>query len=534
MPERSNRFGLRQSHDSSLFKTGRPIVELRGVSRSYGDLRANDSVDLTVTRGSVHAVLGQNGAGKSTLMNILAGVIQPDSGRILINGAPKTFRGASDAFAAGIGMVHQHFQLVPTMTVTENLLLNDEPRLRGLVDRKRARQLAVAALAPLGAIDPDSPVSILSVAARQRVEIARVLRRDIDILVLDEPTAVLSPREASDLMLLVRRMADGGTTVVLISHKLDEVLTVADHVTVLRAGRVVADQEAAGLDAKALANLMVGHEVDMTRNEAVPGVAGAAVMALRGVSTSPAPGGPALTDFDLELLAGEVHGIAGVDGNGQRALVSVITGAAAPARGRVDWQGEQLRSHSVRLFIDMGVAHIPEDRHDQGLFLEEDITTNLGMRRFQSAPASRRGVLRRRVLAERARKRIEEFEIRGSLGQRSRELSGGNQQKVVLARELSSGARLVVAEQPTRGVDVASAQFIYGQLLRQRSQGTSVLVISVDLDELLALADRISVIYGGRSMGTWPRAKFDLAAIAEAMTGAGAGSTPATTAPDRP
>jgi len=504
-----------------------PIVELRKVSRSFGEVIANESVDLKVASGRVHAVLGQNGAGKSTLMNILAGVIQPDSGKILVDGVPVTFRGAGDAFEAGIGMVHQHFQLVPSMTVAENVLLNDEPRRRGLIDRRQAHEMTVAALAPLGGeIDPGTQVSALSVAARQRVEIARVLRRDVRVLVLDEPTAVLAPNEAVDLMGLVRQMADRGTAVVLISHKLDEVLQVADHLTVLRTGHVVADQAAVGLDARSLANLMVGREVDMTHNEEAPQVVGDPVMSLRSVSTSPGAGGPALHDLDLDLLTGEVHGIAGVDGNGQRELVSVITGSVAPVQGAVLWGGEEVRSHSVRQRIDLGIAHIPEDRHDQGLFLEEDITTNLVMRRFQSPPASSAGILHRRTIADRARSRIEEFEIRGSAEQRSRELSGGNQQKVVLARELSGDARLVVAEQPTRGVDVASAQFIYRQLLRQRDEGNAVMVVSVDLDELLTLADRISVIYGGRLISTWRRDDFDVPAMAEAMTGASEATDP--------
>lgn len=506
----------------------RPIVELRGVSRSFGDVTANDSVDLSVRAGTVHAVLGQNGAGKSTLMNILAGVIQPDAGQILVDGVVTTFRGAGDAFAAGIGMVHQHFQLIPSMTVAENLLLNDEPSRRGLVDRGRARDLSAQALATMGAtIDPGSLVSALSVAARQRVEIARVLRRDVRLVVLDEPTAVLAPNDAQELMLLVRGMADRGTAVVLISHKLDEVLQVADHLTVLRAGRVVADQASSGLDARTLANLMVGREVDMTHNEPARRSAGAAVMALRGVSTSPGPHGPALEGVDLDLLAGEVHGIAGVDGNGQRDLVSVITGSVAPSRGSVLWLGRTLDGHSVRQRIDLGVAHIPEDRHDQGLFLEENLTTNLVMRRFQRAPASRRGILQRATMGKLATARIEEYQIRGSAEQRSHELSGGNQQKLVLARELSADAQLVVAEQPTRGVDVASAQFIYRQLLSQRDDGKSVVVVSVDLDELLVLADTISVMYGGRVMGTWSRDDFDVPAMAGAMTGAG---TPPTAA----
>lgn len=501
---------------------GRPIVELRGVSRSYGDVTANDSVDLAVVPGRVHAVLGQNGAGKSTLMNILAGVIQPDSGRIMVDGVSTNFRDAGDAFAAGIGMVHQHFQLVPSMTVAENVLLNDEPRRRGLVDRQRANEMTAEALATLGTTtDPADLVSTLSVAARQRVEIARVLRRNVRVLVLDEPTAVLAPSEAADLMGLVRRMADSGTAVVLISHKLDEVLQVADHLTILRAGRVVADQAASGLDAHALANLMVGREVAMTRNDEAPRAVGAAVMSLSAISTTPGDSGPALHGISLELLAGEVHGIAGVDGNGQKDLVSVITGSTVPTQGTVSWLGDELASHSVRGRIDLGVAYIPEDRHSHGLFLEEDITTNLVMRQFQALPVSRAGILRRTAMKENAQRRIAEFEIKGSGDQRSRELSGGNQQKVVLARELSGDARLVVAEQPTRGVDIASAQFIYQQLLKQRDDGKSVLVVSVDLDELLTLADRISVIYGGRIMGTWRRDDFDVSALAAAMTGAG-------------
>jgi len=500
---------------------GHPIVAVRGVTRRFGNLVANDSIDLDLRAGTVHAVLGQNGAGKSTLMNILAGIIQPDDGEILVDGVPTVFRGASDAFAAGIGMVHQHFQLVASMTVAENLLLNDEPVRRGLVDRARARAMATDALAAIGAtVSPDSLVSSLSVASRQRVEIARVLRRASRVVVLDEPTAVLAPTDAKDLMRLVREMADCGTAVVLISHKLDEVLEVADRLTILRAGRVVADQPARGLNSIALANLMVGRAVEMTTNEATRRPAGVPIMCLRGVSTAPAAAGPALCEATIDLLAGQVHGIAGVDGNGQQALVGVLTGSLAPSAGSVTWQGADVHKHGVRKYIEMGVAHIPEDRHDQGLFLEEDLATNLAARRFQSSSESRWGIVNRRRMAARAAKAIAEFEIRGKAEQRARELSGGNQQKVVVARELGSQAHLVVAEQPTRGVDVASAQFIYDQLLQQRDDQRAVVVVSVDLDELLLLCDTISVMYGGRVAGTWQRGDFDTGVMAAAMTGA--------------
>lgn len=507
-----------ESANAAAFSSRPALVELRGISRSYGDLKATDDVDLAVHAGRVHAVLGQNGAGKSTLMNILAGVLQPDSGQILVQGTPTVFRGAGDAFAAGIGMVHQHFQLVPSMTVAENLLLNDEPHRRGLVDRRRANEVAVESLRSLGTdIDPDRRVSELSVGARQRIEIARVLRRNVRVLVLDEPTAVLAPVEAADLMLLVRRMADNGTAVLLISHKLDEVLSVTDHVTVLRAGRVVADQSAIGLDAKELARMMIGREVEMTSN-ALPAVGKErSVLRLDDISTDPGPFGPALQGAHLDLRAGQIHGIAGVDGNGQRELVAVMTGAAAPADGQVFWKGQIVQKVSVRQRIDLGVGHIPEDRHEQGLFLDENIGVNLVMRRLRSV--SRYGLLHRRRIRDLAQHMVANFQIRGRIERPTRELSGGNQQKVVLARELSGEAELIIAEQPTRGVDVASAQFIYSQLLRQRDAGKAVVVISVDLDELLNLADHISVIYGGRIVGSWPRASFDVQTMAERMTG---------------
>ncbi|MEH3089483.1 MAG: ABC transporter ATP-binding protein [Microbacterium arborescens] len=480
-------------------------LELRGITKRFGTLVANDHIDLVVQPGEIHALLGENGAGKSTLMNVLYGLYQADEGDILLDDVVQNFRGPGEAMAAGIGMVHQHFMLVPVFTVAENVMLGHEStKGLGVLDLAAARAHVRAVADRFGfQIDPDAVVGDLPVGVQQRVEIIKALSRDAKVLVFDEPTAVLTPQETDELMAIMRQLRDEGTSIVFITHKLREVREVADRITVIRLGKVVGEAQTTASNSE-LAALMVGRPVEMTVVKGAPqlGEGGLVVEGLRVVTPA---GIVVVDDVDLTVRSGEVVAVAGVQGNGQTEIVEAILGLAHGTTGSIRLDGEDIAGRSVRAILDRGVGFVPEDRKVDGLVSEFTVTENLILDRSSDPQFSRGGTLRRGALEEFAKERIAEYDIRTQSGETLvGTLSGGNQQKVVIAREMARPLRLLVAAQPTRGVDVGSIEFIHKRIVEARDSGVAVLVVSTELDEVVALADRIAVMYRGRIIGIVP------------------------------
>ncbi|MEV4636204.1 ABC transporter ATP-binding protein [Actinoplanes sp. NPDC049548] len=459
---------------------------------------ANDHIDLTVEPGEVHALLGENGAGKSTLMNQLYGLLQPDEGEILVDGEARTFRSPRDAIAAGIGMVHQHFMLVPVFTVAENIALGAEKTRAGFLDRRRARREVVEVSERYGLpVDPDALVENLPVGAQQRVEIIKALTRDVDLLILDEPTAVLTPQETEELLTVMRGLSDAGKSIVFITHKLKEVKAIADRITVIRRGRTVgtADPDTAEDE---LAALMVGRAVSLEVDKA-PNEPGREVLHVSGLIVDDDRGVRAVDNVDLTVRAGEVLGIAGVQGNGQTELVEAVMGLRPPRAGSIMIDNESLVGMSTKQILRSGVGYVPEDRSLDGVVKEFSVAENLVLDQYDRPPYGNAFQLNPAAVATSARERVEQFDIRTSSPDAAvGTLSGGNQQKVVVARELSRPLRLFIAAQPTRGVDVGSIEFIHSRIVHERDVGTAVLVVSSELDEVVGLADRIAVMYRGR------------------------------------
>jgi len=495
-------------------------VEMRGIVRRFPGVVANDGVDFDLRVGEVHALLGENGAGKSTLMNVLDGLYRPDAGEIIVGGQPVEFRSPRDAIAAGLGMVHQHFALVPTQTVTENVLIGlDRPRFRIDVGRYDDEVAELAARHGL-AVDPRARIWQLSVGEQQRVEILKMLYRGARILILDEPTAVLAPQETQDLFRTLRSMVADGTSVVFISHKLGEVAQIADRVTVMRRGRVTApgipisETTTAGL-----AHLMVGREVVETI-ERTPFDSGPVVLSMRDVEAESDRGLPALRGISLDVRSGEILGVAGVAGNGQSELAQVLTGLRHCSHGSVTVNGVEVGNRTPRDAISQHVAYVPEDRTGVGTAPNLSVADNLIMKSYREAPVSRRwsidtGAVRR--LANRLREKYSI--VAPSVETEARLLSGGNLQRLILAREIASEPRLMVAVQPTRGLDVGAIVTVHRLLLDQRQAGSATILISEDLDEILALADRVTVLYEGRLVGLFDAADADVAEIGMLMTG---------------
>ena len=506
-----------------------PAIEMRGIGKRFGATAANADVDFVARFGEVHALVGENGAGKSTLMSILAGLYRPDAGTLAIGGRPVRLRSPREAIGLGVGMVYQHFMLVEPFTVAENVLLGQEragPWLEtGAVERE---------LRELGeryglAVDPRAPVWTLSVGEQQRVEILRLLHRGAKILILDEPTAVLTPQEAAGLVRTLRGLAADGFCIVFISHKLDEVLAVADRVTVLRRGRVVGSVAAAESDRRSLARLMVGRElaslVERPAEEPHEAVAtGEPVLELAGLRAEGDAGRPALAGIDLAVRAGETVGVAGVAGNGQRELAETITGLRRASGGRVRIGGADATNRSPGEIARAGVAHVPEDRLADGLIGGMDLAGNAILRRYRRPPLARGPFVVARAVAAFADRLLKEHGV-AAPGRRTRlgTLSGGNQQKLLLGRELAGEPRLIVAVHPTRGVDVGATEAIHALLRAQRERGAATLLISEDLDELLALADRIAVLFEGRVMGIVPAAGADPERLGLLMAGVDGG-----------
>jgi simple sugar transport system ATP-binding protein len=509
-------------------------------------------VNFQLRRGEIHAVLGENGAGKSTLMNMLYGLYPPDSGQVLVNGTPVRFRNPREAIALGIGMVHQHFMLVPPLTVTENIMLGQEST-RGLVlDRARAAKRIRELSEQYGLdVDPDTKIQDLSVGTQQRVEILKAFYRNAAVLILDEPTAVLTPQEADDLFAIMRGLREQGKSIVFITHKLREVLAITDSVTVLRHGRVVGHADPHTSSESDLATMMVGRSIALPGQRADAASAAATHVAALGVAAEHAVAKPVvapaatpiLTVQDLrvrnsrnqiavdgvsfEIAPGEIFGIAGVEGNGQSELVEALTGLRPTLSGRVTLDDKDVTGRPPKAQIQAGVGHIPEDRQKYGLVLSYPISDNMVLSTYADPPFAR-GVLRQeQAIRQFAHKLVQQFDVRTPGGDvAAGTLSGGNQQKVIVARELSRPIRLLVAAQPTRGLDVGSIEFIHGQIVAARNAGKAVLLVSAELDEILALADRIGVLYRGRLAAVLPRAAATRERLGLLMAG-GAPDAPA-------
>lgn len=479
-------------------------LELRGITKVFGTFVANDAIDLVVEPGEIHSLLGENGAGKSTLMNVLYGLYRPDGGEILLDDEPVRFSGPGDAMRAGIGMVHQHFMLVPPFTVAENVMLGNEPGTLGFLDLASARRTVRELSARFGFdIDPDAVVEDLPVGAQQCVEIIKALSRQAKVLVLDEPTAVLTPHETDELMGIMRQLRDEGTSIVFITHKLREVKAVADRITVIRRGRIVGTADPSA-DQTELASLMVGRSVALDLDKA-PAAPGEVALEVRGLGVTDADGIVLLDDVDLDVHRGEVLGVAGVQGNGQTELTEALLGLQKGARGSIRLDGAELVGRSTRQILDAGVGFVPEDRTHDALVPDFSVAENLVLDQHHRAPYATGVLLHPEAVRRRATAEVEEFDVRtGSIDDAVSTLSGGNQQKVVMARALGRDLSLFIASQPTRGVDVGSIEFLHRRIVAERDKGTPVIIVSTELDEVIQLADRIAVMYRGGILGIVP------------------------------
>jgi general nucleoside transport system ATP-binding protein len=497
-------------------------LELRGITKRFGRIVANDGVDFDLRAGEVHALLGENGAGKSTLMSILYGLYRPDEGQVVVRGEPVTIDSPRAAIDLGIGMVHQHFMLIPVMTVAENIVLADEPRSgAGLLDVHAADGRVRELSDRFGlAVDPDAVIEDVSVGQQQRVEILKALYRDASILVLDEPTAVLTAQETQELFRVLRALRDDGKAIVFISHKLGEVLEIADRVTVLRRGKRVDTVTTEGASEESLARLMVGRDV-LLRVDKAPAKAGEPILEIDDLHVRDDRGLPAVQGVGLTVRAGEIVALAGVDGNGQSELVEAITGLRAIEQGTMRVEGRDRTGASARDLVGAGISHIAEDRHRRGLVLNFSIAENLALREYRTPKYSRRGLLSTRRMVSVARSLIREFDVRGGEPETmAAALSGGNQQKVVIAREIANNPRVLVAAQPTRGLDVGAIEFVHRRLVAERDAGRGILLVSLESEEVRSLADRIVVIYEGQIAGEFPPDASE-EELGIAMTGGG-------------
>jgi len=480
-----------------------PVLELRGIVKEFPGIVANDHVDFELARGEIHALLGENGAGKSTLMNILYGLYKADEGEIRLNGRHVDFTSAKEAIQAGIGMVHQHFMLIPVMTVAENIVLGVEPTREGVLLDEGAAERRVRELAEAFkfAVDPHARIDSITVGQQQRVEIMKALYRNADILILDEPTAVLTPQEASDLFEILNNLKREGISIIFISHKLNEVLEIADRITVLRRGKKIETVPREGATQESLARAMVGREV-LLRVEKPGAAPGDVLLAIDDLHVVDDRGIEKVRGVSLDVRAGEIVGIAGVDGNGQTELIDAITGLRTVQRGSIRVAGRELSHASARQMLDSGVGHIPEDRQRRGLVLEFTIAENIALHDYAEPPDAKLGWLFPQRLIQRARRLIKEFDVRGGgPSTRAGALSGGNQQKVVAAREIARDPKVLIAAQPTRGLDVGAIEYLHRRLVEERGEGRAILLISLELEEILSLSDRILVLYEGEIVG---------------------------------
>jgi general nucleoside transport system ATP-binding protein len=474
------------------------VVEMRGITKRFPGIVANDNISFAVKKGEIHALLGENGAGKSTLMNILFGLYEPDEGEIWIRGTKIRMGSPNDANQLGIGMVHQHFMLVETFTVTENIILGSEPKKGVTINVKAAREkvLEISKKYEL-AVDPDAKIADISVGMQQRVEILKILYRGADILIFDEPTAVLTPQEIEELMNIMKNLVREGKSIILITHKLKEIMAASDAVTIIRRGKVVETVQTKETNPNQLAAMMVGKEVsfEVHKEEAKPQQV---VLEVKDVTARDEKGIHVLNGISLEVRAGEILGIAGVDGNGQTELIEAITGLRKIGSGKIAMNGKDITNKNPRTIIESGVSHIPEDRHKRGLVLDFTIGENMVLETYYKTPFSKKGFMNYKEILQYARRLFAEYDVRTPNEHTlARALSGGNQQKAIIAREMDKNPDLLIAAQPTRGVDVGAIEFIHRRLVEQRDQGKAILLISFELDEVMQLADRIAVIFEG-------------------------------------
>lgn len=478
------------------------VIEMREITKKFGDFVANDHINLNLRKGEIHALLGENGAGKSTLMNMLAGLLQPTSGEIAIDGQVVTIDSPSKSSQLGIGMVHQHFMLVEAFTVAENIILGNETVKNGLLDLKKASQEISDLSEKYGlAVDPSAKVADISVGAQQRVEILKTLYRGADILIFDEPTAVLTPSEIQELMGILKNLIKEGKSIILITHKLDEIRAVADRVTVIRRGRSIETVSVAGATSEDLAEMMVGRSVSF-KTEKKPSNPQDVILSIKDLVVNENRGIPAVKDLSLEVRAGEIVGIAGIDGNGQSELIQAITGLRKVKSGSIVIKGQEVTKYSSRQITELSVGHVPEDRHRDGLVLPMTLAENIALQTYYKEPLSQKGILNYPKINEYARKLMEEFDVRGANELvPAKGFSGGNQQKAIIAREIDRDPDLLIVSQPTRGLDVGAIEYIHKRLIEERDRGKAVLVVSFELDEILNLSDRIAVIHDGKIQG---------------------------------
>lgn len=478
------------------------VIEMREITKVFGEFVANDKINLELRKGEIHALLGENGAGKSTLMNMLAGLLEPTSGEIVVNGQVVKLDSPSKAASLGIGMVHQHFMLVEAFTVAENIILGSELTKNGVLDIARATREINELSERYGlAVDPSAKVADISVGAQQRVEILKTLYRGADILIFDEPTAVLTPSEIDELMAIMKNLVKEGKSIILITHKLDEIRAVSDRVTVIRRGKSIETVEIAGSTNADLAEMMVGRSVSFKteKQEAQPKEV---ILSIKDLVVNENRGVPAVKNLSLDVRAGEIVGIAGIDGNGQSELIQAITGLRKIESGSVELKGQSIVGLHPRQITEMSVGHVPEDRHRDGLVLEMMISENIALQTYYKEPLSKKGILNYTNIIGYAKQLMQEFDVRAASEiVPASALSGGNQQKAIIAREVDRNPDLLIVSQPTRGLDVGAIEYIHKRLIQERDNGKAVLVVSFELDEILNVSDRIAVIHDGKIQG---------------------------------
>ncbi len=502
------------------------IVEMRHITKRFPGIVANQDVTIQIRKGEIYALLGENGAGKSTLMSMLFGMYEPDEGEIWIRGKKETISSPSYAASLNIGMVHQHFKLVSNYTIAQNIVLGAEPKKKFLglipvVDEERAnREIAEISRQYGLEVDPKAVIEDVNVSTRQRVEILKMLYRNAEILIFDEPTAVLTPQEIDALLDIIRALRDGGKTIILITHKLEEIRKVADRCAILRRGKLIDVRDVPGMDAKEMAALMVGHEVSLT-TEKPPAHFGGTVLQVKNLVVENEEHYPVVNDVSFEIHKGEIFSIAGVSGNGQTEIADAVAGLMKAKSGSITLNGRDITHYTVRQRILGGVSYIPEDRQAVGLILDFTLRDNLGLKDYFESPFEEKGFLKQKVFEENSSKLIERYDIRSANGGDTmvRSMSGGNQQKAIIGREIEQNADLCIFVQPTRGLDIGAIENIHRQIIEERDEGKAVLLVSLELDEVQALSDTIAVIYSGRFGRVAPAEEYTTALLGEYMMG---------------